>query len=369
MPDPWIPTDEKEFRELAVTQGWTKTALAEHYGVGRDTIRAAMRKLGITKPADATWPGAAKGFAQPRHGLRADTQGLSEMRDALLRDIASDTKQRKAKAARPARGSDDELHAFEPDLFDVHVGKYAWAEETGEDYDSEEAEARAMAASDDLFAQAAAYKIEQVILPIGNDLLHYDNLEGSTTAGTMQDRDTRFQRMFRRARGLMSWLIAKSAERAFVRAVIVPGNHDSLMAWTLGQVLEAEYHNDPRVTFEDSPKPRKYVLYGKNLIGYAHGHTEPHRQLPQIMAAEVPDLWAASTVREFHLGHFHKSKVTQPVYVDDHQGCTVRVIRSLSGTDAWHARQGYVGGVRGAEAFIWRKSGGLRANLFYTMPR
>lgn len=43
---------------------------------------------------------------------------------------------------------------------------------------------------------------------------------------------------------------------------------------------------------------------------------------------------------------------------------TVRIIRSLSGTDAWHFRRGYVGGTRGAEAFIYRRDGGMRAHLY-----
>ena len=361
----WTPEDPEEFVSL-LEQGWSRTALANHYSVGRDTVRKYLTKIGRTQPAGAFWPGAARGIRKSA-APEADTKGLQEFRDQMFADISQDTKQRDAKRPALPRPVAD-AHAREFCIFDAHLGKYAWAAETGTDYDSSIAEQCVREAVADLSEQTEGYRCEETILPVGNDLLHTDNYEGTTTAGTHLDRDTRYQLMFRRARGLVSWMIAVAAEHSKVRVVIIPGNHDSLSAWTLGEVLAAEYANDSRVTFDGTPRKRKYVLYGQNLIGYAHGHNEPHKRLPEIMAAEVPQLWSASTSREWHVGHFHRSKVTQPIYVDDHAGCTVRVLRSLSGTDSWHAAQGYVGGVRGAEAFVWRKSGGLRAQFHHTVP-
>jgi hypothetical protein len=357
----WAPDDQKELDAL-LTARKTDTYIAEHFGISRDTLRRAFRKMGLTRPAGVQWPGMGKG-SPVRSSPEADTLGLSRFKDQLLKDIAKDSVVVKKPHPTPKRLEDP--HALEVCLFDLHIGKYGWGEETGEDYDTDIAEARARDAAVDLLGQGAGACLEEIIVPIGNDLLHYDNLEGTTTAGTILDRDTRFQRMYRRARGLMSWLIQTCAEHANVRAVIVPGNHDSLSAFTLGEVLAAEYAKDARVTFDNSPRKRKYVPYGKNLVVYAHGHAEPHRKLPGIIAAEEPQLWAGATTREVHLGHFHKSKVTEPIYVDDHEGCTVRVLRSLSGTDAWHSSMGYVGNTRGAEAFLWRKSGGLRANFYH----
>jgi hypothetical protein len=54
-------------------------------------------------------------------------------------------------------------------------------------------------------------------------------------------------------------------------------------------------------------------------------------------------------------------KDTTPV--NSTNGVRVRVLQSLSGTDNWHSRQGYVGECGAAEAFIWSKTRGLRANL------
>lgn len=288
--------------------------------------------------------------------------------DGLLADVRADTKARARVRIKPPAGeADSDPHMLEADLFDAHLNKLSWAVESGENYDTDIAEQRVRAAVTDLLAGAAPYNIERITLPIGNDFTNIDGLLKQTTAGTPQDTDTRYHRMFRQARGLGSWMIETCAQIAPVEVVIVPGNHDELTAWTLGQVLEAEYGGDSRVTFQSGPKLRKYVEYGANLIGFTHGCDEPHRNLPQIMAVEQPDAWGRTTYREWHVGHLHKQKATQPVMVDDNIGVTVRIIRALTATDAWHFRKGYVGGTQGAEAFVWKKSGGLRAHLYHTV--
>lgn len=287
------------------------------------------------------------------------------LKEALLSDIRAETKRRGKPVSRHVRANDDEPHALEVDEFDIHVNKLAWAAETGDNYDSDIAEQRARRAMLDLLAMAEPYHIERMILPVGNDLTNSDNVTGATTAGTRQDTDTRYHRMFRRARGLTSWMIEQCARIAPVEVVIVPGNHDEITAWTIGQVLEAEYATDSRITFQSGPQKRKYVQYGANLIGFTHGHDEPHGNLPQIMAVEQAGVWSQTTHREFHVGHLHKQKATQPIMVDDKIGVTVRIIRALSGLDAWHVGKGYVGTRQGAEAFVWRKSGGLRAHLYH----
>lgn len=249
-------------------------------------------------------------------------------------------------------------------LMDLHVGKYAWGEETGADYDTEIAAQLAEDAVGDLLAQASRYAIDRVTLPFGNDFFHYDTVGGTTTAGTPQDRDTRWQRMYRRGRAIASAMIARCAAVAPTLVVVVPGNHAEVLEWTLGEVLAAEFKHDPRVTIENTPRPRKYVRYGRNLLMYAHGHTEPHGELPLIMATEEPALWAETRYREVHLGHLHHSRARDKHAVGSRNGVRTRVLPSLSGTDSWHARKGYVGEPRAAEAFVWRFTGGLRANLF-----
>lgn len=281
--------------------------------------------------------------------------------NAVLADIARDTAHRPRFRFKPGVLPNGGGYMVEIDLADTHIGKLAWGEETGTDYDSAIAERLARSAVEELLWHAERYPVERFTLPLGNDLLHYE-LSGNTTSGTPQDGDTRWLKMFRRARGVSSWMIQALLERAPVDVVIVPGNHARQGEMAIGEVLAAEFQHDDRVTFNRSPAPRKYVRYGRNLIGFTHGDGEPHAKLPQLMAVEEPVQWGETTHREFHVGHLHTSRKTEPVTVDDKLGVTVRILRSLSGVDAWHASKGFLG-TRGAEAFVWRKSGGLVAHF------
>lgn len=294
--------------------------------------------------------------------VRAVPVSLDAFREQVLADIASDTAHRPRFRLKPAsKPQTAERYMVEVELADLHIGKLAWGEETGTDYDSNIAERLAREAVEEILWHAERYPVEAFTLPIGNDLLHYE-LSGNTTAGTPQDADTRWLKMFRRARGITSWMIQTLAERAPVHVVIVPGNHARQGEMAIGEVLHAEFMRDERVTFDRSPAPRKYHQYGANLLGFTHGDLEPHDKLPQLMAVEEKHRWAATTHREFHIGHLHKQKKTEPVTVDDKLGVTVRILRSLSGVDAWHGQKGFIG-TRGAEAFVWRKSGGLVAHF------
>lgn len=287
---------------------------------------------------------------------------MEALKVALLEDITADTAQRpRYRFKQPTRPESAERYMAEVETADLHLGKMAWGEETGTDYDSGIAESLARAHVAELLWHAERYPIEQFVLPVGNDLLHHE-LSGNTTAGTPQDADTRWLKMFRRARGVISWMIATLAERAPVHVMIVAGNHARQGEMALGEVLAAEYASDSRVTFDASPAPRKYYVYGKNLLGLTHGDGEPHAKLPQLMAVEQPILWGETTHREYHVGHLHTQRRIEPVTVDDKLGVTVRILRSLSGVDAWHASKGYIG-TRGAEAFIWRRSGGIVAHF------
>lgn len=280
----------------------------------------------------------------------------------ILGDIREDAKlwPRVRPKVEPRSG---EPCALVLDIFDLHLGKLAWAEEVGEHYDAKIAAQVAEDAVRDLLDQARGYALEEIIVPIGNDFFNADNLVGTTTGGTRQDVDTRFHLMFRRGRALATWMLRTCEAVAPVVVPVVPGNHDRQTSFTLGEVLDATFAANPRVTIDNTAAPQKYHLYGRNLLGFTHGDEEKPAELPQLMATDQPALWAESTYREFHIGHFHHGKEKAPFIVDDKTGVTVRWIRSLSGSDRWHTGKGYRGR-RGAEAFVLRRSGGIRAHLF-----
>lgn len=294
-------------------------------------------------------------------GLQAEWHHLvNEAKAGMLADIRAETKRPVAKPRTRAGG---ERFLLEISPVDLHVGKYAWGEETGEDYDIEIAERVFTSAVSELLGRASGYAIDGIVLVVGNDLLQTDSEAGTTTAGTHVDTDSRYVKSFRRARAINSWAIRKCAEIAPTRVVIVPGNHDSLTAFHVGEVLEAEFHDIKHVEVDNTPMRRKYLRYGVNLIGWTHGNEEKHNDLPLIMAQERPDDWGKALHKEWHVGHLHKAKETRYTAGDSFNGVRVRILPSLCAPDAWHSNKGYVHERRACESYLWSKERGYAGHF------
>lgn len=249
-------------------------------------------------------------------------------------------------------------HLLEISINDIHFAKLAWGVETdGDNYDLDIAESLYEAAVKNLVAKATGFNIERILLPVGNDFFHVDGPGNTTANGTPQDTDGRYVKMFVAGEMAVVKAIRFLQQIAPVDVIWVGGNHDRLSSWHVVHAVKAHFGKTDRVKVDDAPTHRKYYPYGVQLIGFTHGDEEKHGALPNLMAMERPDLWAATRHREWHLGHWHKRKETQHVGTDTHEGVIVRVLPSLSARDAWHARKGYIG-TRAADAFLFSKANG-----------
>jgi hypothetical protein len=281
---------------------------------------------------------------------------LKSLRDELIEDL-----RKNAPVVAPIEYvKTDAGRMAQINIFDAHIDKLAWHEEVGENYDLKIALNRFNTAVNELIRKAQVFSIERILLPVGNDFFNTDNSENTTKRGTRQDVDVRGKNSFRKGVQLLRDNIDRLSVIAPVDIVVVPGNHDEEKTWYLGEVLEAIYSNNPNVNVDNSPRKRKYFSYGKNLIGLTHGDKEKVNDLPSIMSSEVPQLYANAVYREWHLGHVHHQKVK------DYIGCTVRYMRSISGTDVWHFDSGYVGVPKSAECFIWKAEGGIEGMFYET---
>jgi hypothetical protein len=259
-----------------------------------------------------------------------------------------------------------EGHLLELALFDAHVGKMCWAPETGSHYDIAAARAAFLGAVDYLVGMASGFKIERILLPLGNDFFNSEGKSRATTNGTPQEDVCRWQQSFTEGRRLVIEAIDRLRCVAPVDVVMVPGNHDAQRVFHLGEVLEAWYRNDECVGIDNAPSPRKYYVYGDCLTMFTHGDEENARDLPNIMATGARALWGAAKFCEIHTGHFHKRKETKFVDIDENSGTRIRVLPSLSGTDAWHHGKGYTSR-RGAEALIYHPTRGNVGNFSHNL--
>jgi hypothetical protein len=248
----------------------------------------------------------------------------------------------------------------EINIFDLHLGKRGWMPETGTEYNLEIARELFLVCLKDLINKGQYWHRDLILFPVGNDFFNADNPENATSSGRhIQDEDERWRKTFSTGLNLIREAIDLLQNIAPVEVPIIPGNHDRQRSQYLGYALEGWYHNNPNVTIDNSPKLRKYKLYGNCLIGYTHGHDEKLEDLPITMANEVPELFSRAKFKEWHIGDKHFKKEIKWLSTEEMKGVTVRRLRSLTGTDAWHYLKGYVANVRAAESFIWDKTNGL----------
>lgn len=286
-----------------------------------------------------------------------------------LQDFKADIKKYSLKkSALPKFSKPKSGYMFEVEMPDIHIGKLTWGEESGVDGDLKIQVASAKKVIEELLGYAKLFPVEKILFPIGNDYFNVDNQFNTTTAGTPQQEDTRWRKTFRAGWNLAAEMINMCAQIAPVEVPIVGGNHDEERAFYLGEVLGGLYSKTKRVTIDNSPKLRKYVLYGSNLIGLTHGYHEKIKELKDLMAFEVPELWAQSKVREWHTGDKHHKEDFVHKTHEFGTGVVVRILRSLTTTDAWHYNKGYIGALRASEAFMWDKKNGLLAQ-FTASPR
>lgn len=251
----------------------------------------------------------------------------------------------------------DKKYLYEISLFDLHFGKLAWGEESGENYDLKIAEKRAKEAIKSLLDRVDLRKVEKILFPLGNDLIHIDYKDNMTVNKTVQDVDCRFLKIIKIVKRILIEIINELSTIAPVDIITVMGNHDATISILMSEILESYYYNNDRIHVDNSPKSRKYYKYGCNGIQLTHGNEENHKDLGLIFATEEPQIWASTTNRECQLGHLHKNKKTNWVSVDTYTGFCVQILPSLSSADAWHYKKGYLG-LKQAKGLLYHKTEG-----------
>jgi hypothetical protein len=221
---------------------------------------------------------------------------------------------------------------------DPHFGLYVWAEECGENFDTEIASKLSKAAADRLLSSAPA--CSTLVLLLLGDITHANDQTNQTPAHKHQlDVDSRFVRVIRVTVETWRHIILRAKER-FGKVVVklIPGNHDPQAVWALAYALHAYFHNDPSVEVDLGPSKFWYFQWGKVLIGATHGDTVKPERLPGIMAADKPMEWGHAKHRYWYTGHIH-SKNAQ-----EFPGVQWESFRTLAPADSYASSHGYRSG-------------------------
>ena len=249
-------------------------------------------------------------------------------------------------------------------IYDHHFGKLAWAKETGwADYDTGIGKADYEAGLAALIARTKHFGADKILLTLGNDLQNTDNREGTTTRGTPQSTDSRYQKVFSVTRDVAIWAIEACREIApQVLVSMVYGNHDFLSTWHLGDSLASWFRNCSGVRIDNDPLYRKYYQHGSVMLMLTHGNAGKLEEYGQVMAAEQPQMWGATAWREAHTGDKHQRRLIEL------RGATVRILPSLCPPDSWHSENCFIGKMRASEAYAWNDREGLVGTAVYSVP-
>jgi hypothetical protein len=374
---PNAPATDERCESLAGERLITLEELIIHYGI--DTELWECREFVANKwETGAKHPetGAIliaplfqiKAWFKHKPGYILEQQALGAK---LLADIAALPKPSVARTFRAPR-SNDWLFEYPP--FDLHMGKYAWDEETVTNYDVDMAEDLFNASLDFLVSRATKLTdgFGRALCVFGNDAMHIDSKRGETTSGTHMDFDSRYIRVFRRCVAVHLRAIEVLRKICPVDIVVVPGNHDEHAAFHLGEIIATRYDGVKHVRVDNGAKLRKYYDFGVNLFGFAHGDKEKINELPLLMAREQPERWSRCTSREWHIGHKHIAEKktwsempgVQDLFSD--KGVRVRRLMSLSAHDAWHTNNAYTDR-RACDAFIFHREAGFTDHLSFNV--
>lgn len=127
---------------------------------------------------------------------------------------------------------------------------------------------------------------------IGSDEFNSE-FTNTTTKGTPQQNILSYHESFKRICEhevqVISLLLQNADE---VEVIFVSGNHDEFVGWHLASWLETYFRLEHRLTFDISPKYRKYVSYGNSAIMFNHGDALKPAKLAGLFPMEYKDEWS-----------------------------------------------------------------------------
>lgn len=327
----------------------TVRGAARELGTDPKSVRRYLQQAGIKKPMAAPVCDIPDGeilkgtstLLGPNGEIKQQWVKTDAAKEAVLesvkRSIGALTKPIKGKSQRvkAPRGTRADLMACYL-LGDPHAGMYSWQEETGQDWDMDLCEEITGTLVQRLIDRAPATD-EAMIVSVG-DTFHADNAKPLTPqSGHILDVDSRFNRVVWGTLRMFKIMIeAAKAKHKIVRVFVVPGNHDPTLGHVLAMLLHEFYANDPRVIVDVTPRVRKYLQFGKNLIGITHGDRQKRAMLPGIMAEEKAKEWGQVVHKFWWLGHIHH------LVREDIGRVQMEHLRTAANQDAWHSEQGYL---------------------------
>ena len=352
----------------------TRRAQQEHgRTLTRDYLRRMLLVLGITKDAPPWAPHDLERYTATELNklkfarLQAEAEGvdtreasreyrrlwqqeakLRRDQDRIVEALAGALEQRPTPTLERVEVASTQTMAV-VGLYDCHIGK---RDTSGAGLDHS-VEVMVSAVRKLAGRIASMHAPERIVVAVGGDYLHVDTIGATTTAGTAQDVDATSSRILAAGIDALITCVDTLAQLAHVEVVIIPGNHDRILASAVMLAVSRHYASHDGVEVQVHHSTRAYVRYGRCLLGLEHGDGPKPADLATIMSTERAADWGATTCKAWLVGHLHH------VHEREVAGCHVLQAPSLAGADAWHNRKGYVTSTRALRAYLFDRVEGM----------
>ena len=255
---------------------------------------------------------------------------LERMYETLNKTIVSP--RRTIQVEQPKEGK-----LFVPSLADVHVMKFC------AEYDFDMAMHLLEAGTEALLDKVRHENVSTIMLPVGNDLLHIDNIFGTTTAGTKMEYCGDYQTAYIKVAEWLVTYIDRISNEFNVEVIPVPSNHDRHSVFTLNVLLEQMFKNKSTVTVDNTYEAMKLRRWNDILLMFYHGDDIAMDKIPMQMLVKASEMGIGDGVKYREALLAHKHQRSKSVYVSDKdtQGVLVRYMYALSRPDAWHKKKGF----------------------------
>jgi len=362
---------QKNAVTLIEVEGLSQRKAAEILGISRSTLNDRLRnvknyaaKRGYSPDNDWNHPvpdghkikGVSTFYDEDgnpiRQWVKSQTDEKRQFEILIERIEKAQEGLKKFKATKKPALLDDNLACLLT-ITDFHLGMYAWAAETGDDWDMPIARGVFLNAVYDM-VQASPKAGTGILCQLG-DFLHWDGMLAVTPqSGHILDADTRYGKLVEMSMSVMTEAVSMMLKR-YGKVVVLSaeGNHDISGSIWLRKHIKHVFSNEPRVEVIDNEFPYYAYLHGGTMLGFHHGHKMKLVNLHKLFASEprFREMWGKANYTYIHTGHYHHEKV-----VED-GGAIAEQHPTLAARDAYAARGGWVS-KRGAKLITYDKLDG-----------
>lgn len=339
------PDLDKEAWEI-VESGKTMRQAAKQAGVPYDTFRKRVYRHRQRVDCDAYAP---DGFKVKGTSTLIDSKGnkvaqwIKTTEDAerraelqkLFIEGLKDSIPKEHPAPIPVGQFNENILAWIT-LTDLHLGMFAHATESGDDWSTEKAEQMLYKWLEYVLGQIRG--AQTVVFLQNGDFMHFDGMAAVTPQNRhILDADVRYGKLVRIAAKFMKYAITRLlACHPTVHVICAEGNHDQASSANLRAFLPMIFEDEPRLTIDQSDSPYYGYKWGDNSLFAHHGDRRGPGNISVTLAAMFRELFGSTKRSYVHLGHFHHASMK------DDGMMTTTVHPTLAAKDSYAGRHGYI---------------------------